>query len=790
MNFQHSTSPPELKMEKPNNKLVQKTILTLIAGIVTFGLFKVINVSEKKISDYIKDKKIENTISFKTKLDNLIHTSKNKHIRKIVSSFKSLDSSQLTDLEKRDLYSNLASLIEEHCESNECDEQTRNLILKYYQHAYELTRLSKDKKTINRKIASILMNNKKWNDAVIMFRDSESYLMSPEERWKTRLDWAECLRNNHEEGKAVALLTQVIEESDVENIWAKAVRQKAEILFEICGSISMLERYKDNNPDQDEITFENTLEQAKDLYEHLISELSSLHKEAFQAQLGLMRLNAHERQYDSVYRIANRLNASSASKDDKIECLTILADMEEVDGNYDAAAGFLQQILNRFSEEHVSAPIFFRLYTLLITQKKWDKAFFVAEKLAAKAKDNTIALSILNDLYPNQNNILNNLILLDDKFNYLSRAQSMVDTLKNVDYPNWLAVEDAADFVTAVLTFHSEKYEEAAELFADYLTQALNSQNFESILYLDVLASKNRQLEPVAVVLKAKRYLYEFTDGNHYEEVLMALLNSYYEMGLYEEALNIAKKSFVKELVNMGKAGEFTSNDQWLSTVAKIGQCYAVLGDYEKTNQIFRTYSKELLTNPQGLTAYMNWINMAKTKGQNYEAIRRYDLVKPNIIDPSEKLAIKTEREMLAMLVNLPRAYENGQQILVEIIEDEVMPPEEKRKLLKRIYEVLLDQAFLNHPEDVDILLENILVQFKNEAWIEYWLLRSLTSKYGNIDIVELKEIHEDILSKIKTNSNDKETTFNFLLTQLDLITSLAGSEERVKKLQERGLNL
>ncbi len=68
--------------------------------------------------------------------------------------------------------------------------------------------------------------------------------------------------------------------------------------------------------------------------------------------------------------------------------------MEEADGNYDATAGFLQQLLDRFRKKTCLYTYFSVIYTLNNTKKKWGKGFTVAEKSASETKDNTIATSI------------------------------------------------------------------------------------------------------------------------------------------------------------------------------------------------------------------------------------------------------------------------------------------------------------------------------------------------------------------------------------------------------------
>jgi len=554
----------KIKSNPYSNSLKQLTLL-LLAASISFFVLKLILSGQNKAATITNTKKSEREQSFEQSLKNILEVNQNRSINLTVRDLKSLNSDKLTDLQKREIYLAIAKTVEKYCENYECDEITNNLILKYYQHAYTHSQLPEDKKAINRKLATILIKEKKWHEASKIFKETESYLLPPEERWKTKLLWAQCLENDKNENEAVNLLTQITEESDIEDIWAVAMRKKADLLFSISTDEEKLNKHFEKTKSDNKRDPGILRSQASKLYTQLLDELSPLHIERFRALIGQIRYHGFNQEYEAAYRLANKLHSSSAPKEEKIKCLETLAAMEENDGNFETAASMLQLALERFSDENISASLFGRLYNLLIGQKEWSKAFSIAERLAVKAKDPAMAMQILNDLYPDRQNLLSNLILSKNKFNYLDRAQAMVDTLNEAELRNWTDIKNAAKFVTAVLTFHSEKFNEAEKLFTDYIIHAPDTINFEAIYYLDFLTSQSLNKPPVIIALKAKRYLTVYADNKHNEEVLMALLNAYYEMGLYKEALNIAKKSFVKELVNMGDSGQFASNEQSLS---------------------------------------------------------------------------------------------------------------------------------------------------------------------------------------------------------------------------------
>ena len=71
---------------------------------------------------------------------------------------------------------------------------------------------SRKRNETSRKLALVLMEQKKWDEAAKVFKESESYQMSPTERWSNRLFWATCLWNNRKTLQALDLLSQIVEE--------------------------------------------------------------------------------------------------------------------------------------------------------------------------------------------------------------------------------------------------------------------------------------------------------------------------------------------------------------------------------------------------------------------------------------------------------------------------------------------------------------------------------------------------------------------------------------------------
>ena len=141
---------------KSTDKIFKQLVLFTLAGAASFLFLRMMEIGEKKVSAYVDSKKSHQDNSFETSLNYLTNTDNFKGINTTISALKSLDSSELTDAQKRDLYIAMARIVERYCEGNDCREVTSSLILKYYHHGFELSHLPEDRKSINRKLATFL----------------------------------------------------------------------------------------------------------------------------------------------------------------------------------------------------------------------------------------------------------------------------------------------------------------------------------------------------------------------------------------------------------------------------------------------------------------------------------------------------------------------------------------------------------------------------------------------------------------------------------------------------------
>ncbi len=775
----------DLRIKNQAGQLVWRLAIVAAALLTTSKALEYIWQGEQRIRKQVQEEQEAKHKFFERSLETIAEAETSVHLPTAIDHFMDLDSPDLTEKQKRDLYLTIANFVDRYCTDSPGYRDCTLYATKYYHRAYLLSKDSEDKKELNRKLAQFMIMQEDWEKAAATIEETQSYLMSPVERWRSGMLWAECQFQLGKESAALTELRKITEESDSEDIWAEALRTVADLLVSICEDDKRFERYRTatDNPD---VTCESLKKQARGHYEQLVKELTVLHREHHRAQAGLLRLVASNNEVDLAYDTVNAVIASSIPRQYKLAALQELADMESRAGNVDAAASLLLEVFERFNINDVPARSLEKLASTFGRLGRWRQLFGILEKSTAEAENCEICMEILRNFYPRDNGLLQHLNLADTKNGLLERSQNVVHALSRVKSGFCPELDDSVLFVNAVLNFHAEAYEAAEKQFAQYLQNSVYHYHDEDVHYLNLVAALRLKRDPTVLALRANLYLQKFPDGAHIDEAIVTTLSAHYEMGLYEAALEIAKRSFIKEVASMGEENAPTSDVQWITAVANIGQCYANLGFHEKANQIFRTYRNELLSIPQGVTAYINWIQVAVKNGQYFEAVRRYDVAVPRIADPVENMKVQVDRDILALAHNYPKAYDQGQTTLRNLIANTDMDPTVKAMQMRRLYEAFLAQAMVRNPRRADALLAAVRKSFREQDWVDYWVLQSLTNVYETQDLNELRRAHEDVLEDAAANGDPEAD--RFIRDQIKLIDSLITAGKRVEKLGERGL--
>ena len=418
-------------------------------------------------------------------------------------------------------------------------------------------------------------------------------------------------------------------------------------------------------------------------------------------------------------------------------------------------------------------------------------AFKTIEVISTDTKDVKIALGILSSFVPIDTGLLAALSASDDANDYFKRIREIFRRIRTYSDVIDNDTRGLITLVDAAIAYHSRYYSEAETKINLFPDGVGSPETIESVFYLEMMTAEKMQRDPGVRALRANRYLSSYAKSRHYKEAIIVLINAYYEMGLYDAALETSKKVFVKEIVGIGQNNTVNTNVSWLTAVANIGRCYVNLNEFQSANQIFRTYENQLLSFPTGVDAYIDWITVATNLGQNFEAVRRFDRVLPNINDPNKRMEIRVARDVLALQIGVPDAYKNWRTMIASIHQDDDVDFEKKRKLLRDLYEAILEVAFADYTDDTDMVLVDVLTTFPDEEWSNFWLLKWLSGTLTDSNLRRILDRHQTLVGALESAVKDNRSvrTMELIDRHRELLNSLIEINGRVDNFVAQGLN-
>jgi len=130
--------------------------------------------------------------------------------------------------------------------------------------------------------------------------------------------------------------------------------------------------------------------------------------------------------------------------------------------------------------------------------------------------------------------------------------------------------------------------------------------------------------------------------------------------------------------------------------------------------------------------------------------------------------------------------YFRAADLLDKLGESVMLTPELKKELQRELGETLLEYNFNKRPESFKPFLDKMIVEFKDEPWLELWLLKSLSPLFGTAELTTLAKEHEETLEKEFSDQNKNKPAHIFLKRQVDLINSLTAIDKKYDKLITR----
>ncbi|OGV34067.1 MAG: hypothetical protein A2020_01200 [Lentisphaerae bacterium GWF2_45_14] len=729
-----------------------------------------------------------------------------------------------------------------------------DMSVKFYKKALSYTDGELQKNLLIRRIAEVYMNNGEWARALEMFRRSETVKMLPEERWKLRIKMAECCLKLKKYYEALQILDQIADESKEDlSIWGKALREEADIKLSASTDTSILESIlsdeeslrdgggtqkitepevtaepkagtaADRKEEENSGILEKNEKQASEKeaslrrqkenrltelklrlrkeaisdYNELIKQLPELNIEASRARIGILKCYIIDGDTKNAYAIANKIHASSCPAYDKADALILLSELEEKNGNLRSAIEILRKCYDSYQKTPLRTEMLLRLYNLYKNEKiqNYEAAFETAKILFIEKPEEYAVKSIISDFTYGRDNLISKLTASGDKQlikSYLDNIKIMLDYVKRNAPQIWKNTINDASFISANLLFISEDYKKASEALEKCMNIPKNPPALqEKIYYLDMLCSIKGKDAPPVITARAKRYLDKFPEGPNYKKSLAAQLQAYYDMGMYKEAINTAKKIYVDELNTSKKKIDDSSNKAlWLRTVAFIGECYQKTGDYDRANKIIRAYANTLLNESYAPEVFLSWSKTAEKMGQPYEASRRIDVVLPKTMDQDEKAKLLVAQYLLKLKIGKIRDYFRARMLLEKLEASRKISPDLKKELIKELIQSMLSHSLENgRKEEFNELLDYSLKNYKDELWPEFWVLHSLTPLFGTEELESISRKHRSALQgDFGKNAKDTETV-KFISTQLSLIDDFVNIQDKAKKFEtERGL--
>jgi len=675
-----------------------------------------------------------------------------------------------------------------------------DLASKFYERAMEYAKGSgkeSERNEIIRRMAEMYADNKDWDKAIKLVSKSVGLQMLPEDRWRLKMIEAECLLKSGRLYHAAEKYSSVADECDDRSIWAEALVDRGMIMIEAASSEKLMQSYlnKDGKPSEPSLAQVSFKDERKRLLNSAISDFgqvlaktTSIDRASGQAKLGILRIYAMEKDKVKAYEMVNAIQASPMSMKDKAESFVMLAKLHESLGEYKTAIKLLEACTANYPLTSMFIPISMDLYDYYKKSGEWEKAFSVAERVVMRGADNETAKKLIEDFSPDKSEMINDISLSERRDNYIDRLNEILDKIRNTRPEAWKLVQHQANLIMAKLLFISAKYGQAEKVIAASLQVSLVPKNIEDeLLHMDLECAIKSEVSPAVVVARAKRYLQFFPLGKYYQDSLSAMLDAYYELKMYDMALEISKKLYVDDL--MKRAGKGASNPYWLTTVARIGECYQKLGKYDRANLILKDNAPALMDMKSPGDVFKTWSDIALERGQPLEAIRRLDVILPKIEDPSTKADLMVARYLLQLKVGNYKDFEVTKGLLQRISTSSKLPEAQKLSLRRELYKGLLEYAFKNKPSEVSELLDQVIKGFSGESWPQYWILLSLSQLYGSEGLETLSKKHEETLKNDLAFKPSDSYTVNFIKKQLELIHSLVEIDEKANMLKnERGL--
>ena len=592
--------------------------------------------------------------------------------------------------------------------------------------------------------AELYLLNQQFKPASELLMKLEARSTTPKERWQYRMDAAFCYKNLKINDKAIQLLDSVIDETDEQNIWAEAMRRKADIYLTNTESLPENSKYifKPSN-EIIPMLISRSIEQysntnkAQAIYQEIVEEIQhNMHQEKITALTRLLGIYAEKGLVQEAYSISNKIKRAASDRPEAASVYTHMAKLEVDRGNLERAAAYMERMIKGHPASPLMKTVFETYYTKLKEMKEWDKAFDLVTRMVEAPIKDEIRIQIIKDFHLGENTLIKHIDLTEK-----DNQRRVTTILNSIALPS----EEAKEVILyANAGFHliTGNYYMADVLFTQYLKDIIYNKYREQAYYYYLVSAVKDKKPPVLRALRAKIYLNNTYDSNRSQDVMLYLMAAYYDMGMWEESIDAAMKVFVNEIVKMGEDKEnYKANDEWLKAVARIGQSYERIGRKADASNVFDTWAAEFKKSPYAASIYSDWAELASQNKQHHEALRRYNVIIPYITKPKEFIELASLRCIQKLKINEANARKEGHALVKKLpTKLELLSEERIDYLTREIYKALLENSLTHDQANLEKLFTNILEKYKSESWPYTFMIKWLQN---NLDNPEYKKINK-----------------------------------------------
>ena len=783
-------------MKNKNYKIAQNTLILGALLSSAIGTYFVV----EKMRNQLEAKNIQAKIKQNIKINNIFKEAKSRlqkgDTEKIAESLQKLPKDKLNRAQIFDIYAILAQIkIKKLKKTTNIKKQNKlyNEATFYLNEANDYV----DKQAIQNALlfyyGKLEFTIKNYAKALNHFNSIDNKArLSNLEKQKLNLYIGNCYEGINDYTKALKAYKSIMNEKN-NPYRLKAKNYAAKIYSLALEKPKVLVTLKNFKKEEVKKIQKKYYETGLELFKQILTDKNTSMDEFADAKVEHFIIKLNKLSSPEVYSNINSILNSTFSDKYKVNALFALANYEEKNKNIQQSINILHGALSNYRKLASAKGAYIKLYNYYKNMGDWNGAFSMAKELL-NDRNNFKTLVILTNDFASNNNPLFSMLENDKKVEqYIKTLEEIIEVYKSQMPEEWQQIKFQTNFIIAQAAYRIQDFKLAQKYLNEFFKEKFpDKKTAEKVLFLDIHTAIKLKKPAAIIISRCLRYFSNVNKGNNYKEVMAILLDNYYKSGLYSEAINIAKKIYLdelKQLTSKNKQKINDSDENWLRTVAKIGQCYAQKGDYYKSNLIIKQYSVDFLNKSYAADIYIDWAKISSALQQYLEARRRYDIAWLKTPNCDKKLLIDIQRLLLDFKYRkfLENFYNDANDLINKINKQEnSLTISEKKQYCRALYEAMLELALENRDATkYSNTLKRIMNLYANDYWPGYWALRDIINNDGENDVNVILKNSQMYIKNIPQTSELQKKYLQMVKDQVDIIHNLNKTKTAVAKIKE-----